>query len=447
MIKDIGEIEETTQVQRGHGRGSCGSRNRGRGNRGRGNHGIGNLGRETSHRASQRSEERETSIEPTPNIEYNDSYLDYEREIESDIGRFTDSEYSNVLTIESPVNNRNSNILTLESHQTSNISNLESPVNNRNSNISTLESPVNNRTSNILTLESSVSNRNFNISTIESPVNRRNQMQNRLTVSDLLQMSDSDNSNDGIGMFLYLMLFYNGNYKNPTNVKKRQTNDDNEDEGDNEATQFLRKRTKKPEALKDMTNIFEVCQWLVLERPDILATANQMHNAMQTSLNSSTVTIPQPEVTIVSRNTTDDKGLARLWHEEIKCLFLRCRDPPASAIESLITKIFNYELYSNEAVEIICHSKRVLTDFRNVVEQILKRYMKGTNIDKLKRCGAFDQLIKLIKEAFKIFFNAYNAKAVKELNYLTIGCRVPSRSGKNIASGLSLTNSNNNNHT
>ncbi|CAG8811805.1 14117_t:CDS:1, partial [Racocetra fulgida] len=34
-------------------------------------------------------------------------------------------------------------------------------------------------------------------------------------------------------------------------------------------------------------------------------------------------------------------------------------------IENLITEIFNYELYSNEAVKIICHSKRVLTDFRN----------------------------------------------------------------------------------
>ncbi|KAF0352753.1 hypothetical protein F8M41_015190 [Gigaspora margarita] len=180
-----------------------------------------------------------------------------------------------------------------------------------------------------------------------------------------------------------------------------------------------------------------------------------MHNAMQTSLDSSIVTIPQPEITIVSRNTTDNKGLARLLYEEIKCLFLRSRDPPASIIESLITKIFNYKLYSNEAVEIICHLKRVLTDFcskfnkkiaglvlefkerqsreeqvltpsrsdikefitQDIVEQILKRYLKGTN---------------------KI-----SSRAVKELDYLTIGCRVPSRSSKNIASGLSLTNSNN----
>ncbi|CAG8796273.1 8037_t:CDS:2, partial [Cetraspora pellucida] len=70
--------------------------------------------------------------------------------------------------------------------------------------------------------------------------------------------------------------------------------------------QSLRKRNGKPEALKDMTNIFEVCQWLVLERPDILTTANQMR-AMQTSLDSPAVMVPQPKVTIAPRNLTDDK--------------------------------------------------------------------------------------------------------------------------------------------
>ena len=32
-----------------------------------------------------------------------------------------------------------------------------------------------------------------------------------------------------------------------------------------------------------MTNVFEVCQWLVLERPDILKTANQMHASLDSS--------------------------------------------------------------------------------------------------------------------------------------------------------------------
>ena len=111
-----------------------------------------------------------------------------------------------------------------------------------------------------------------------------------------------------------------------------------------------------------MSNVLEVCQWLITERTDILTMANQMFNAMNTSLdlplvnNMSTTPISKPAV-------VDEKALARLWHEEIKCLFLRCRALPDEAIELLVTKIFNYDLYSNNAEEVICHSKRVLTDF------------------------------------------------------------------------------------
>ncbi|CAG8823746.1 14035_t:CDS:2, partial [Gigaspora rosea] len=83
--KDIGEIEETTQVQKERGRESRGSGNHGKGNHGRGTCGIRNLEREANHRANQRGKERETSIEPTPNIECNDSDSDYEKEIELDI--------------------------------------------------------------------------------------------------------------------------------------------------------------------------------------------------------------------------------------------------------------------------------------------------------------------------------------------------------------------------
>ncbi|CAI2200532.1 18302_t:CDS:2, partial [Funneliformis geosporum] len=59
----------------------------------------------------------------------------------------------------------------------------------------------------------------------------------------------------------------------------------------------------------------------------------------------------------------EEKALVRLWHEEIKCLFLRCRVSPDEAIENLVKKIFNYDLCSNDVEEVICYSKRVLTDF------------------------------------------------------------------------------------
>ncbi|CAI2201347.1 4407_t:CDS:1, partial [Funneliformis geosporum] len=64
-----------------------------------------------------------------------------------------------------------------------------------------------------------------------------------------------------------------------------------------------------------------------------------------------------------SAPSQEEKALARLWYEEIKCLFLRCRVPSDEAIENLVKKIFNYDLCSNDVEELICHSKWVLTDF------------------------------------------------------------------------------------
>ncbi|PKC54018.1 hypothetical protein RhiirA1_543021 [Rhizophagus irregularis] len=235
----------------------------------------------------------------------------------------------------------------------------------------------------------------------------------------------------------------------------------------------------KPKALNGMKNILEVCQWLI-ERPDVLVMANQMYNAMNTSLdlplvNNMTPTAPISKAT-AAISANDEKALARLWHEEIKCLFLRCRAPPDDAIESLVKTIFNYDLYSNNAEEVICHSKRTLTDFcsklnkkidakvhefreirvkkgkitaparseieeymtSEVVEQILYRYLTGTYKTKLKKCGTLEHLVLFVREAFKIHYTKYDVKAIKELDNITKNYKVPSRSGKNIATKLSL---------
>ncbi|CAG8772670.1 12674_t:CDS:1, partial [Funneliformis caledonium] len=111
----------------------------------------------------------------------------------------------------------------------------------------------------------------------------------------------------------------------------------------------------RPGAFKDMTNSFEVCQWLVIERPNILMMANQLFNVFNTLLDSSVniSNLPTAILQITKPGITqpEERSLARLWHEEIKCLFLRNRNPSDAAIESLIFKIFNYEPYSNEAEE------------------------------------------------------------------------------------------------
>lgn len=233
----------------------------------------------------------------------------------------------------------------------------------------------------------------------------------------------------------------------------------------------------KPAAFSDMKNAFEVCHWLVTERPDILTMANQMTNAINTSLDSSSVNMATTTVQPSKPAPQVEKSLARLWHEEVKCLFLRCRAPPKEAIECLVRKIFNYDLYSNDAEEVICHSKRVLTDFRSkfnkkitalvnelkdkrlregrntaapsrteiaefisqdVVENVLSRYLTGTDRHGLKRCGTMEKLVQMVREAFIVHYTNYNTKAIKNLDSITKDCRIPSRSGKNIASRLSL---------
>ncbi|PKC03538.1 hypothetical protein RhiirA5_380096 [Rhizophagus irregularis] len=293
----------------------------------------------------------------------------------------------------------------------------------------------------------------------ESHVSSYESMNSLDNVTALLQVTDSEDDNDDKTCRYE---FYEKRKKN----QKRQRADMNEDSDSNEVAESSRKRTEKPKIFKDMKTCFEVCQWLVLERPDVLSMANQMRDSMNISLDLPATVIHQP--TIASNNNVEDKGLARLWHEEIKCLFLRCRNPPDGTIENLIANIFDYELYSNEAVEIICHSKRVLTDFRSkfnkniaslvdefknkrsregqisapsrteidefithvVAKQVLKRYLNGTNVDRLIKCGTMDKLETLIKEAFKICYNNYDIQAVKKLDDLTIDCKVPSKSGK-----------------
>ncbi|CAG8669233.1 2928_t:CDS:2, partial [Funneliformis caledonium] len=175
------------------------------------------------------------------------------------------------------------------------------------------------------------------------------------------------------------------------------------------------------------------------------------------SVNISNLPTAIPQITKPGITQPEERSLARLWHEEIKCLFLRNRNPSDATIESLIFKIFNYVLYSNEAEEVICHSKWVLTDFRSkfnkrqmtaltnleieefisleVAEKILNRYLKGTNINKLKRCGIMERLALMVREAFKVHYISYSTK---ELDNITVDCMVLSRSGKNIASKLSL---------
>ena len=75
---------------------------------------------------------------------------------------------------------------------------------------------------------------------------------------------------------------------------------------------------------------------------------------------------------------------------------------------------------------------------QEVVEKVLHRYLSGTDKNRLKSCDTMEKLILMVREAFTVHYTTYNIKAIKNLDNITMGCKVPSRSGKNIASRLSL---------
>ncbi|CAB5298248.1 unnamed protein product [Rhizophagus irregularis] len=83
----------------------------------------------------------------------------------------------------------------------------------------------------------------------------------------------------------------------------------NEDSGNNEDIVSSR-RIGKPEALSDKTNVFKV--WLVLEKLDILATANQICDAMNGSLDSSTASVTS-KLPAAPNSAIEDKVLSLIF--------------------------------------------------------------------------------------------------------------------------------------
>ena len=85
-------------------------------------------------------------------------------------------------------------------------------------------------------------------------------------------------------------------------------------------------------------------------------------------------------------------------------------------------------------IDIACRKCLFVT--QEVVEKILFRYLPGTNKNKLKKCGTMEKLMLFVREAIKVHFITYNIEGIKELDNITVNCKMPSRSGKDIASKL-----------
>ncbi|RGB22770.1 hypothetical protein C1646_775573 [Rhizophagus diaphanus] len=223
-----------------------------------------------------------------------------------------------------------------------------------------------------------------------------------------------------------------------------------------------------PVALNNIGNMFEICIWLS-NNPHILQVANQLCAMRNMSPQSFDNEITSKTLTVLTASSvstlqSDDKESARLWLEEAKCLFLRCRSPPASSIEELIKEIFGYEPYTDNAIDIIKHTKKVFGDFRNnfnndidtlvikykerqqrqdfideaVANKVFSRFLAATNRRLFNENGNMEILVGLLQSAFKASFNKRDIKAIKALDAITYNMQVFSKSGRNIAMNLEL---------
>ncbi|GES86732.1 hypothetical protein GLOIN_2v1488591 [Rhizophagus clarus] len=222
-----------------------------------------------------------------------------------------------------------------------------------------------------------------------------------------------------------------------------------------------------------MTNQLQICNWLVLH-PSVLHLANKMLDA---STKQPSTNLPLT----TSTSSPSDNDNYRLINEEMKCLFLRTRNPPDHAFDKITQKIFGHDAYQSVAKSInerYCKSfsdyryqlKNVLStlvkEFRQIVEsgytessdptdeevnnfisrevvlkRILSRYVSAIDFTKLSETS-LDKLIEFSRKCFKIVWvetESTNIKEkVKELDVITEDLEIPSRSGRNIASSLKL---------
>ncbi|RIB28778.1 hypothetical protein C2G38_2157142 [Gigaspora rosea] len=192
-----------------------------------------------------------------------------------------------------------------------------------------------------------------------------------------------------------------------------------------------------------MNNILEICNWLV-KHPSILQLANQIYTAFSSLIENirtfNESSMPSSAISSkINNNRVRFMDGARIWNEEIKCLFLRARFPLATCIDEFVKKIFGL----NQSV--LGHVKNykaikkgidILDIYIYIIIDIM--FIGGTNQRELQKCGAVKKLVQLIREMFKIHWQGKNIDQVKNLDNLTKNMHVPSRSGLDIASQLNF---------
>ncbi|GES91339.1 proline-rich protein 12 isoform X1 [Rhizophagus clarus] len=219
--------------------------------------------------------------------------------------------------------------------------------------------------------------------------------------------------------------------------KEQEENENDESESEEEI----------PVQFGAMTNQLQICNWLVLH-PSVLHLANKMLDA---STKQPSTNLPLT----TSTSSPSDNDNYRLIDEEMKCLFLRTRNPPDHAFDKITQKIFGHDAYQSVAKSINERYQSGYTESSDptdeevnnfisrevVLKRILSRYVSAIDFTKLSETS-LDKLIEFSRKCFKIVWveteSANIKEKVKELDVITEDLEIPSRSGRNIASSLKL---------
>ncbi|CAB4473509.1 unnamed protein product [Rhizophagus irregularis] len=229
-----------------------------------------------------------------------------------------------------------------------------------------------------------------------------------------------------------------------------------------------------PTPFREMGTIHQLCLWLCAN-PSVLQFAYSLYLSMQTPVANSSSFVPcvSAPPQLQQEQAQDKTKIGRDFLEELKCLFLRVRDPPKSALEELVRKIVKCDLNSADGIEWLRLANRNFGDFRNkfidgierlinsfkerlesdrlpqkeeisafiddtVVMNVLQRWLNATKIDELRSKNSLNILRQFIRKAFVVNYVSRDTDATKALDILTQKIAVPSRNGNNFASNLKI---------
>ncbi|UZO24937.1 uncharacterized protein OCT59_017229 [Rhizophagus irregularis] len=140
--------------------------------------------------------------------------------------------------------------------------------------------------------------------------------------------------------------------------KEQEENENDESESEEEI----------PVQFGAMTNQLQICNWLVLH-PSVLHLANKMLD----------VSTKQPSTNLpltTSTSSSSDNDNYRLIDEEMKCLFLRTRNPPDHAFDKITQKIFGHDAYQSVAKSINKRYRKSFSDYRYQLKNVLSTLVK-----------------------------------------------------------------------